>query len=91
MVLALPKANIAYSLDCEDRDYVIRCTLFQPKPDEEREPIGLWSRSPLRAEENYSASERDCIAAVRKLTTLRSYVMSKSVLLTPTIQRCICY
>ena len=74
-VLALPRANLPYSLDCDASDYGIGCALFQTHPDGERKPIGFWSRSLLPAEENYSASERECLAVVWALKTLRPYLM----------------
>ena len=74
-VLALPKAGLPYSVDCDASDYGIGCALFQTHPDGERKPIGFWSRSLLPAEVNYSASERECLAVVWALKTLRPYLM----------------
>ena len=47
--------------------------LFQTSPDGERYPIGYWPRSPNPAEKNYSTSERECLAVVCALGTLRPY------------------
>ena len=74
-ILALPKAGLEYSLDCDASDYGIGCALFQTHPDGEGKPIGFWSRSLLPAECNYSASERECLAVVWALKTLRPYLM----------------
>ena len=49
--------------------------MFQTHSDGERKPIGFWSRSLLPAECNYSASERECLAVVWALKTLRPYLM----------------
>jgi len=74
-VLALPRNGLPYSIDCDASDYGIGCALFQTHPNGERKPIGFWSRSLLPAEVNYSASERECLAVVWALKTLRPYLM----------------
>ena len=74
-VLALPKRDLPFSLDTDACDYGIGCALFQIHPDGERKPIGFWSRSLNSAEKNYDASERECLAVVWALRTLRPYLI----------------
>lgn len=74
-VLALPKANIPYLLECGGSDYRICCPLFQTQPAGECKLIDFWFRSLLPAEEICYASERECLAVVWALKTLRPYLM----------------
>ncbi len=74
-VLALPVSGLPYSVDCDASAYQIGCALFQTHPNGERKPIGYWSRSLIPAEKNYSASERECLAVLWALKTLRPYLM----------------
>ena len=74
-VLSLPAKNLPYSVDTDASAYGIGCALFQTHPDGTRKPIGYWSRSLNDAERNYSAAERECLAVVWALRTLRPYLM----------------
>lgn len=74
-VLALPAKDLPYSVDTDASKYGIGCTLFQTHPDNERKPIGFWSRSLNDAEKNYSTPERECLAVVWTLKTLRAYLL----------------
>ena len=74
-VLALPVPGLAYSVDTDASDYGIGCALFQDHTDGQRKPIGFWSRTLAPAERNYTASERECLAVVWALKTLRPYLM----------------
>lgn len=74
----VPRANLPYGLDFESSYYGIGCELFQTHPDGERKPIGFWPRSLLPTEENYSPSEREWIAVIWGLKTLRPYLMNEN-------------
>ena len=74
-VLALPISGLKYSVDTDASAYGIGCALFQTHEDGERKPIGYWSRTLNDAERNYSASERECLAVVWALKTLRPYLL----------------
>ena len=74
-VLALPKPDLPYSVDTDASAYGLGCALFQTHSDGSRKPIGFWSRSLNPAEKNYSASERECLAVVWALQTLRPYLI----------------
>lgn len=73
-VLALPKPDLPYSIDTDASDYQVGAALFQEYGDKERKPIGFWSRTLLPAEKNYSTSEKECLAVVWAMQTLRPYV-----------------
>ncbi|CAN8062284.1 unnamed protein product [Agarophyton chilense] len=76
-VLALPIPNLPYSVDTDSSEYQVGCALFQTHPDGERKPIGYWSRSLNAAEKKYSVSEKECLAVVWALTTLRPYLQGE--------------
>lgn len=73
-VLALPILDLPYSIDTDSSDYQVGCALFQMHPYGERKPIGDWSRTLQQAERNYSVPEKECLAVVWDLTTLRPYL-----------------
>ena len=74
-VLKLPKLDLPYTVDTDASAYQVGCTLFQTHPDGKRYPLGYWSRTLQKAERNYSASERECLAVVFALQTLRPYLL----------------
>ena len=73
-VLALPQPDLPYTVDTDASDYQVGATLFQTHQDGERKPIGYWSRTLKPAEKNYSTPEKECLAVVWALTTLRPYL-----------------
>ena len=73
-VLALPTRNLPYILDTDASAYGLGATLFQVH-DDGKKPIGFWSRSLKDAEKSYSATERECLAVVWALQTLRPYLL----------------
>ena len=73
-ILKLPKANLPFMIDTDASDYQIGCTLLQQHEDGIRYPCGYWSRSLSSAERNYSAQERECLAIVWAISTLRPYL-----------------
>ena len=76
-VLALPRPDLPYSVDTDASDYQVGAVLFQTTEDGERRPIGYWSRSLKPAEKNYSTPEKECLAVVWALTTLRPYLQGE--------------
>ena len=62
-VLALPKRGCPYMIGTDASAYQLGATLLHQqdpsKPNEWR-PIGYWSKTLNTAEQNYSATEREC-------------------------------
>ena len=77
-ILSLPKPDLPYSVDTDASDYQVRCALFQTTEDGERRPIGYWSRSLKPAEKSYSTPEKEYLAVVWALTTLRPYLQCET-------------
>ena len=73
-ILALPQPDLPYTVDTDASDYQVGATLFQTHPNGKRKPIGYWSRTLKAAEKNYSTPEKECLAVVWALTTLRPYL-----------------
>ena len=73
----LPKLGCPYMIDTDASAYQLGATLLQQhypsKPNEWR-PIGYWSKTLNSAEQNYSATERECYSVVWAVTTLRPYL-----------------
>ena len=72
-ILALPRKDRPYSVDTDASNYGIGCSLFQLDDEGVRRPIGFWSRTLTAAEKNYSATERECLAAIFAIKTPVSY------------------
>ena len=73
-VLALPKKDLPYSVDTDASDYQIGAVLFQTHPDAQRKPTGFFSRTLAAAERNYSVTEKECLAVIWAVQTLRPYL-----------------
>ena len=73
-VLALPRPDLPFSLDTDASDYQLGAALFQVYGDKDRRPIGFWSRTLNPAEQNYSTPEKECLAVIWALQTLRPYL-----------------
>ena len=73
-ILALPKVGLPYSMDTDASDFQFGAALFQTHEEGSRKPIGFWSRSLHAAERNYSTSEKECLAVVWGVATLRPYL-----------------
>ncbi|CAN8076686.1 unnamed protein product [Agarophyton chilense] len=74
-ILSLPKPGRPFTVDTDASDYQVGCALLQTAPNRERRPVGYWSRSLNVHEKNYSVSEKECLAVVWALQTLRPYLM----------------
>ena len=74
-ILALPKGSKPYRLETDACDHQVGCVLTQEQDDpKDYRPIGYWSRSLTKAEKNYSATERECLAIVWSVLLLRPYL-----------------
>ena len=73
-VLALPKNDLPYSVDTDASDYQIGAAPFQTHPDSQRKPIAFFSRTLASAERNYSVSEKEFLAVIWAVQTLRPYL-----------------
>ena len=80
-VLALPVPGLPYSIDTDACDYGVGCALFQTHPDVERKPIRFWSRTLDEAEQGYAIPERECLAVMFALKTLRPYILYEKFVL----------
>ena len=75
--LALPKKGRPYMIDTDASAYQLGATLLQqqdPSNPKEWVPVGYWSKTLNSAEQNYSATERECYSVVWAITTLRPYI-----------------
>ena len=79
-VLALPRSGLPYSVDTDASNYQIGAALFQTHDGGERKPIGFWSRTLNSAEVNYGTPEKECLAVVWALGTLRPYLQGEAFL-----------
>ena len=76
-VLALPKANRPYMIDTDASKGALGAVLLQQQDDSrptEWATVGYYSRTLTKEERNYSPTERECLAVVWAVTTLRPYV-----------------
>ena len=73
-VLRLPQLGLPYSLDTDASDAKLGCTLLLKHEDGNRYPVGFWSRTLSSAERNYSTTEKECLAIVLAIQTLRPYL-----------------
>ena len=73
-ILKLPRKNLPYSLDTDACGYQIGVALMQTYEDNTRHPIGYWSRSLNKAEQNYTVTEQECLAVVWACQILRPYL-----------------
>ena len=63
-ILRLPKIDLPFSIDTDACDYQIGAALMQTYEDGTRHPVGYWSRSLNPVEQNYSTTEKECLAVV---------------------------
>ena len=83
-ILGLPKPDRPYILETDASEYQLGATLLQQQDVEEPTSwttIGYWSRALSKEEKNYSATERECLAVLWALHTLRPYVEGTHVLI----------
>ncbi|CDF38306.1 unnamed protein product [Chondrus crispus] len=73
-ILALPRYGRKYTLDTDACGHQVGCALLQEQPDGGTRPIGYWSRALTNAERNYTTIEKECLAVVWSILTLRPYL-----------------
>jgi RNase H-like domain found in reverse transcriptase len=73
-VLALPRTAGRLWLDTDASDRQLGCYLLQDQPDGKPLPLGYWSRTLNSVEQNYSTTEKKCLAIVWAVTHLRPYL-----------------
>ena len=57
--------------------YQVGAALFQTQENGERKPLGFWPRTLILAEQNYSATEKECLAIVFGIQVCRTYLQEK--------------
>ena len=73
-ILALPKVGQPYRLEIYPSQYQVGCTLLQRQDDDAWMRVGYWSKTLNLAEQNYCATERECLATVWSMRTLLPYL-----------------
>ena len=70
-IWALPHFGRKNTLDTDACGHQVGCALLQEQPDRDRVTIGYWSRALTDAEKNYTTTEKECLAVVWSILTLR--------------------
>ena len=81
-ILVLPRLGLPLMLDTDASAYQLGAALLQQgDPDDPKswEPIGFFSKGLTSAEKNYSATERECLAVVWSVTSLRPYIEGQTI------------
>jgi len=73
-ILALPRREGLLILDTDACAVQGGCTLLQQQPDKSILPVGYYSRGLIPAEQNYSTTDRECLAVVWACFLLRPYL-----------------
>lgn len=71
-VLASLKSGLSYTLDTESLDAQNGCCFFQEQGNEYKLQIGYRSRALFQTEQNYTVTEKECLAAVQTKIMLRA-------------------
>lgn len=73
-VLSCPDYSLPFVVQCDSSGYGIGAVLVQPQPDGTERVISFLSRSLTRQEQNYSTTERECLAVLWSVNKLRPYL-----------------
>ena len=74
-ILTLPKANRPLILDTDACDHQLGCVLLQQQEDSKTWlPLGFSSRTMSSAEKNYDTTNKECLAVVWAVLSLRPYL-----------------
>jgi RNase H-like domain found in reverse transcriptase len=76
--LAIPEVGDELILDTDASKHQLGCVLQIGSDGKSLHPVGYWSRMLNFAESNYLATEKEALAIVRAVKTLRPYVERKS-------------
>jgi len=79
--LALPRSEGLFILDTDACAVQVSCTLLQQQPDTSILPVGYYSRGLVPAEQNYSTTDRECLAVVWAGFLLRPYLEGQEFLI----------
>jgi RNase H-like domain found in reverse transcriptase len=82
-ILALPRIEVAFTIDTDDSDHQLGCCLLQDQPDGTPRPIGYWSRGLTSAEKNYSTTEKECLEIVWTILHLLQYLEGQKFVIRP--------
>ena len=80
-ILALPRREGFFILDTDACAVEVGCTLLQQQPDKSILLVGYYSRGLIPAEQNYSTTERECLAVVFACFLLRPYLEGQEFLI----------
>jgi len=80
-ILALPRREGLFILDTDACAVQVGCTLLQQQPDKRILPVVYYSRGLIPAEQNYSTTERECLAVVWACFLLRPYLEGQEFLI----------
>ena len=78
-ILAPPRNGWKYTLDTDACKHEVGFALLQEKPEGGTGPIGYWSRALTDAERNYTTTEKECLAVVWSILTLRPYLYGSAI------------
>ena len=78
-VLRLPRRGLPYVVDTDASNYQLGATLFQKHDDDKLYPIGYWSLTLNFHDKKYSTTEKECLAIVWALQTLRPYLAGEEL------------
>lgn len=72
-IFLLPQPHPPYLIDTDVSIHQMGCVLYETRAEKLCCPIGYFSRTHHAAERTYSATEKECLAVVWALRTLRTY------------------
>ena len=74
-ILVLPRLGRRYTIDTDACDVQVGCVLLQEQDCEKTtKPIGYWSRTLSKAEQNYTTREKECLTVFWAVLLLRPYL-----------------
>jgi hypothetical protein len=78
-VLAKPRFDEDWILDTDASNQAIGAVLGQLYADQEVHPVYFWSKQLSKAEQNYSTTDRECLAIVAACRKFRPYILGRHV------------
>jgi len=80
-ILALPRRNGLFILDTDACAVQVGCTVLQQQPDKSILTVVYYSWGLISAEQNYSTTDRECLAVVWACFLLRPYLEGQEFLI----------